>query len=374
MSGLYLHIPFCRKACYYCDFHFSTVLKTEDQFVKALTCEAEIRKDYLTGNSINTIYFGGGTPSILKSGNLENIFNSIFKNYKIHSHAEITMEANPENLNKAKLKRLISLGINRLSIGMQSLNDGILKMINRSHNVKTALNSYRMAREEGFENISVDLIFGIPGLGNGEWEETLYRIIELRPEHISCYALTEEQGTAWSHFIKKGKITVVEDEIVATQMKIGMEILKSNHYIHYEISNFCLEGFESKHNSSYWKNSTYMGLGPSAHSYNGESRQWNISNNPVYIKSVMEGNIPFQKESLSVNDKINEYILTSLRTSWGCDLKYLKRNFGYDIFKNNKETIQKYSSLKYLSTKNKILYLTDSGKLIADSIVVDLLV
>jgi len=279
MSGIYIHIPFCRQACHYCDFHFSTSLKNKKPFLKALLKESELRRNYLGNEKIQTIYFGGGTPSLLTKDEILFIIDELHKYHEIEPAAEITLEANPDDLSIEKIKELKQTPVNRLSIGIQSFFDEDLKFMNRTHNAEEAVSSVKASQDEGFENITIDLIYGTPTLTNENWEQNLSRALSLNVPHVSCYELTVEPNTALHSFIKKGKIGPLDEQKTAMQFEMVMNRMKAENFIHYEISNFCKEGFYSRHNSNYWSRKKYLGLGPSAHSYNGTSRQWNIANN-----------------------------------------------------------------------------------------------
>ena len=375
MAGLYLHIPFCKQACHYCDFHFSTSLGLKSRLVEALVREIELRRDYLGPNPVlETIYFGGGTPSLLTEVDLTLIFNAIHRHFAVAPQAEITLEANPDDLTKEKLRMLQEAGINRLSIGIQSFDEGILKLLNRAHDANTALRCLGDVRKAGFHNVSIDLIYAIPGLSNKAWEEAIKHALRFSPEHISSYALTIENKTVFGNWSKHGKLQPIDEDIAAEQFEILMDLLEAEGYEHYEISNFCKPGYHSKHNSSYWKQLPYLGIGPSAHSYNGLSRQSNIRNNALYARSIEKGIIPFEREVLTPENKINEYILTTLRTMWGCDLNFLKQNLGDDLLQRQKAYVSGLQTQGFVTLELNMLRLTRKGKLLADKIVEDLIV
>lgn len=327
MPGIYIHIPFCKTPCNYCNFHFSTSLNMKEDYVDALLKEIKIQDIYLGLEKINTIYFGGGTPSLLDENDLNKIFDALYKNYSISPDAEITLEANPDDIDKGKLQTWKNVGINRLSIGTQSFRDSDLQFMKRAHSAKEAKNSILLAAENGFDNLTIDLIYGVPGLSNEEWTKNLETALSLPIQHLSCYALTVEEDTILYHQIRKGQTIAPLDENATEQFDILMKFANENKFEHYEISNFSKEGFISKHNSSYWQNEKYLGLGASAHSFNGISRQWNIANNKKYVDSLNMGEIPFELETLSKEDRLNEYIMTGLRTKWGVDLAYVDLNF-----------------------------------------------
>ena len=372
MAGIYVHIPFCKQACHYCDFHFSTNLKFKSGLLDALRKELSFQNDYLKGEIIDTIYFGGGTPSILSTPDISDILETIHKNFRINSSAEVTLEANPDDLSKEKLHALKAIGINRLSIGIQSFDDHILKFLNRVHNVDMALDSVHGARDAGFENISIDLIYAIPGQDMNAWEKNIAKAIELSPEHISSYALTIEEKTVFGKWVSQKKFTVPDNDASATEMMILIEMLEASGYHHYEVSNFAKPGYISQHNSSYWRSQKYLGVGPSAHSYDGHSRQYNISNNHQYQQSIQSGKIPAAREVLSRGDKINDTILTSLRTSWGTDLEKLRVEHNYDLLYVHRAYVDHLIKGNLAILVNEALILTKSGRLLADKIASDL--
>ncbi|MBL3657760.1 radical SAM family heme chaperone HemW [Fulvivirga sediminis] len=368
MAGIYIHIPFCKQACYYCDFHFSTNQKYVNEMTVALCEEIKLRQNYLEREPINTVYFGGGTPSILSKDNLSSILETIHKYFSVNHDAEITLEANPDDLNSEKLRDLYGLGVNRLSIGIQSFKEEVLHFLNRAHNRKQALNSVSEARNIGFNNISIDLIYGIPINSHEDWENDLHEITKIKPEHISSYCLTIEPKTVFGHRAKMGTLSLKGEDFEARQYELLIEKLKSIGYEHYEVSNFCLPGMHSKHNSSYWKQAKYLGIGPGAHSYNGASRQFNVTNNHKYISSLYKDNIPTQQEVLSREDKVNEYLLTGLRTIWGVDLDYLKDNYDYDLKKLKGSYVNNLIDNRFATLDANDLKLTEEGLLLADEI------
>jgi len=372
MSGIYIHIPFCRQACNYCDFHFSTSLKSKKDFLDALKKEIVLQKDYLETKNISTVYFGGGTPSILTKDEILEIFHELSKYFLIDTDAEITLEANPDDLSKEKLKELSQTPINRLSIGIQSFSDEDLKFLNRIHNAKCAITSVLDAQSAGFKNISIDLIYGIQTLTNKQWKKNIEQALALNVRHISCYSLTVEPRTALYSFIQKGKTKNIDSKKSAEQFEILINEMEKRKYIHYEISNFCKEGFYSKHNSNYWKRINYLGVGPSAHSYNGVSRQWNVSSNSTYINSLKKNILSFEKEVLSENQKYNEYILTSLRTIWGTDFNFVKQKFSQKLLSHLKKEAKIFMGKKLLLQADEKIFLTQKGKLFADKIASDL--
>lgn len=374
MAGLYFHIPYCKQACHYCDFHFSTNTTSLPRMVSAICCELELRKDYLGEEKIETIYFGGGTPSLLPASSLQAIFDTIFRHYEVAPEAEVTLEANPDDLTPAKIQELQQLPVNRLSIGTQSFQGPHLSLMNRAHNSEEALHSIREAQQAGFSNISIDLIYGIPAPDHTFWQQDLEQLFALNVQHVSCYALTVEPQTVFGNWARKGKFKAAEDEFTAQQFEILLEEMAEHGFIQYEISNFCQPGFESKHNSSYWKGIPYLGIGPSAHSFNGTSRQFNVANNFKYLEALEQGELPFTLEELSLEDRANEYMLTTLRTIWGTDLGYLKNQFGLDLLASQREYLEELQRKKLATISENKLQLTNAGKLLADQIALDLFV
>jgi oxygen-independent coproporphyrinogen-3 oxidase len=373
MAGIYIHIPFCKQACYYCDFHFSTNQSIKTALVEGISKEILLQKDYLEGEPIHTIYLGGGTPSLLNTLELSLILDTIRSTQTVIS-PEITLEANPDDLTLVKLEELLQVGVNRLSIGIQSFHPSLLIFLHRAHDVTTAISSIQHARKVGFKNISMDLIYAIPDESETMWLEDIQQAIELKPEHLSCYSLTIEDKTVFGRWSAAGKLKLVEDEISARHLEMLMNELVRAGYDHYEISNFALPGFYSKHNSSYWKQEKYLGVGPSAHSFNGMSRQFNIANNHLYVKALQQGVVPFERENLSSENKINEYILTTLRTRWGTDLQKLRKEFGYDMLTHNTDYLSKIITNDLATLEADVLRLTQKGKLLADKISSDLFV
>ncbi|MDQ2753020.1 MAG: radical SAM family heme chaperone HemW, partial [Bacteroidota bacterium] len=312
MAGIYVHIPFCKKACYYCNFHFSTSTLTANEMIYAIGMEAKLRK-YYSKEKVTTVYIGGGTPSLLTITHLRTLLEKLRDNFSILSDAEVTLEANPDDINIESLLQWKSAGINRLSIGVQSFRDADLQWMNRAHNARQALGCIQLATKTGFNNLSIDLIYGTPTLSNEQWIQNIEQAIALDVHHLSCYALTVEPKTALYHLIKEKKVANVDEETQSVQFEILINRLCEAGYEHYEISNFAKPGFQSKHNSSYWQGKPYIGLGPSAHSFNGVSRQWNVANNALYIASLKIGEVPFEIEYLTPQQQLNEYIMTSLR-------------------------------------------------------------
>lgn len=375
MSGIYIHIPFCKQACHYCDFHFSTSLKLKSNLVEAILIEIDLRLPYLKNKNIETIYFGGGTPSLLSEKELFLILEKLYKTYNVSSHAEITLEANPDDLSIDKLKELKRLEINRLSIGLQSFNDEELIWMNRAHTAAESEASVKRSQDKGFENISIDLIYGSKFSNLTNWKKTLDKTIALDVKHISSYNLTIEDKTKLGHDFKVKKEMAIDDEKSSELFLEMIDRLEKNKFIHYEISNFGKENWFSNHNSNYWKGIDYIGFGPSAHSFDGVSRQWNISNNSLYIKNVNDTNESyFEKELLSEVDQFNEYILTSLRTIWGIDAEVLKNKFSSEIIHSFNRNINTYISKGMVTFTNNQYVLTSKGKLFADRIASELFV
>ena len=373
MAGIYVHIPFCRQACHYCNFHFSTSFKYKSELVSALAKELIMRKDYIQGATIETIYLGGGTPSLLEEKELNVIMETLHKQYKISQEVETTLEANPDDLTVDKLRQLKSSGINRLSIGIQSFHEVDLKWMNRSHNAAQARNSIVEARNLGFENLSIDLIFGCPTTTEENWQENLDLVSELDIPHISCYGLTIEEKTALAHQVKTQSGSLPKEESNAQQFLLTMNHLESQGYEQYEISNYAKNQLYSKHNTNYWKQVPYLGIGPSAHSFDGKSRQWTQPNNSQYIKNVNEGRLPSDSEVLSSKDLYNEYVLTHLRTIWGCNTNSIKSNHTNYVEHFRTEVSPLIQQGLILQSDNQYT-LTTEGKFIADKITAQLFV
>lgn len=374
MSGIYIHIPFCRQACHYCDFHFSTSLQNKEALVKSLVLELEQRRDYLKDRHIETIYFGGGTPSLLSEREAFMVLEKIYKLYDVSRDAEVTLECNPDDLSEEKLKELKRLEINRLSIGLQSFNEEELVWMNRAHTAKESEASVKRAQDRGFENITIDLIYGSKFSSLRSWKSTLDKAIDLDVKHISSYNLTVEEKTKLGHDVKQKKETAIDDELSSEMFLEMIDRLGKSGFIHYEISNFGKEGFFSIHNSNYWKGKHYLGLGPSAHSFDGLSRQWNVANNNAYIKKVAEGKDYFEKETLTETERFNEYMLIALRTMWGVDLNYLKANFDAELVKHFLQEAEHFIQDGSITVKEHFYTLTEKGKLLADRIAGDLFV
>lgn len=372
MGGLYLHIPFCKQACYYCDFHFSTESGNRREVIEALADELRLQKSYLQ-EPVTSIYLGGGTPSLLTSEEIDLLFDQIYTQLEI-VRGEVTLEANPDDLTKEKANALRSGGVNRLSIGIQSFDEALLRFLNRAHSAAASSQCVHDVRDAGFNNISIDLIYAIPGLTESMWRETLQKAILLSPEHISAYALTIEEKTVFGNWQKHGKLLAMEEEGAARQFEMLMDILGDAGYEQYEVSNFSKPGFQAHHNSSYWNRSKYLGIGPSAHSYNGVSRQYNIRNNALYVRSIQSGAIPYELETLTPENKINEYIITSLRTQWGCDIEQLKKELNDDLLSREGDYVSRLLQNGFATLLDDKLRLTRKGKLLADKIAEDLMI
>lgn len=371
MSGIYIHIPFCKQACYYCNFHFSTSLKKKKELLECLITEIELRKDELHGDIIETIYFGGGTPSLLTKEEIEKILTAVYTNFKVVQNPEITLEANPDDLSEAKIIALSKTPINRLSIGIQSFFEYDLKLMNRAHNVEEAKQSLEIATKY-FKNISVDLIYGIPDCSNKQWLENIHIALSYGVPHISSYALTVEPDTALQRFIKKGIIKNVDDDKAEEQFVILTDELKKAGFIHYELSNFGKTGYFSKNNSSYWLGKSYLGIGPAAHSFHGKQRSWNIQNNAIYVKKITQNKLPIQREILSNTDRYNEYVMTGLRTIWGVSLEKVKKDFGENYLNYLQLQSKKFIEQDLLYIENKTLKTTKKGKFLSDGLAADL--
>ncbi|KAA9333023.1 radical SAM family heme chaperone HemW [Hymenobacter busanensis] len=375
MAGLYLHIPFCKQACHYCDFHFSTALGRKGQVVEALVREMSLRRDYLGGAELSTIYFGGGTPSLLTAAELTTLFEAIYRYFPVAAGAEITLEANPDDLTRAKLHELAASPVNRLSIGLQSFHEPHLRLMNRAHSADESRRSVLTAQDAGFANISIDLIYGVPTADgdHGIWQHDLREAVALQAPHLSCYALTVEPQTVFGRQERKGLFRAAPDEFVARQFEMLLETSAAHGYEQYEISNFARPGHHSRHNSSYWQGVPYLGLGPSAHSSDGQSRQYTVASNTQYVQAVLERHeLPATHEALSPTDRANEYLMTSLRTSAGCNLAYLRQHLGIDLAARHPAYLAQLQHDGWATLTGDVLRLTDRGKLLADQITLEL--
>lgn len=370
MSGIYLHIPFCKKACHYCNFHFSTTANYIDDMVAAFKKELMLRKREAQ-SPVETIYFGGGTPSLLSANHIEELISQVFLHFEIVEFPEITLEVNPDDLSISYLKQLKKLGVNRLSVGVQSFNDKELKLMNRAHNGKQAMQSILWA-QECFENISLDLLYGTPHTTFSDWQKNLDIALTLDVPHISSYALTLEPKTALEHFVKKGVVSLLDEQKVEAQFLYLVDTLTANGYEHYELSSFGKSGYHSKNNTAYWKGKPYLGIGPSAHGFDGNCRYWNVSNNAQYIKKIGEGQLPQTTEKLSVVDKYNEAIMIGLRASWGVSLHQMEQELGSRYRYHLEHQAQRFIDEKLLCIENNALKTTRSGAFLADGIAADL--
>ena len=374
MSGIYIHIPFCKQRCNYCDFYKTTDISKKNIFITTVIKELQQQKLYLNNSVVNTIYFGGGTPSVLTSGEINKIIDAVYSCFTIDENPEITLEANPDDLTTDYLNNLRKTKVNRLSIGIQSFQDNLLKLMNRRHNSQQAKQCVKNAQNVGFENISTDLIYGLPELTNKIWEDDLTAMFSLNINHLSAYHITYEQGTKFYDFVKTKKIIPADETTGLEQFKILTAVAENNRFEHYEISNFAKKDFYSKHNSSYWMQKPYLGVGPSAHSYNLMSRKWNISNIDKYIYGVNNNGEYSETEQLTEIDKYNEYLMTRLRTMWGINLKDIETSFGEERLKNLQKQMQKLKDNGIVSQNNGIVKLTQKGIFISDLILSDLII
>ncbi|MEW7290067.1 radical SAM family heme chaperone HemW [Aquimarina sp. 2304DJ70-9] len=372
MSGIYIHIPFCKQACHYCDFHFSTSMKKKDEMVIALCNEIKLRSSEIANHkTIHTIYFGGGTPSVLSINELSFIIETVYKNYTVSKEVEITLEANPDDLTKEKIEALAVSQVNRLSIGIQSFFEEDLKLMNRAHNAQEAMNCLSLVTRY-FDNISIDLIYGIPNMSIERWKQNIQLALDSGVPHISCYALTVEPNTALPKLIEKGEIAPVDDVLAQKHFEILVETLENESFSHYELSNFGKEGFFSKNNTAYWQGKHYLGIGPSAHSYNGKQRSWNIKNNAKYIQALAQNELPKEIENLTVTDQYNEYVMTGLRTIWGVSLQKIEQDFGKKYKKYLLQQAQKHLEEHLLFLDDNTIQVTKKGKFLSDGIASDL--
>ena len=372
MSGIYIHIPFCKQACHYCDFHFSTSMKKKDQLISALAKELELRKDEFKNTTIETIYFGGGTPSVLSNDELQFLIEAVYKNYQVIDNPEITLEANPDDLDDNRIIQLSKTPINRLSIGIQSFHEKDLKLMNRAHNAQEAKACLKIATQY-YDNINLDLIYGIPNSTNAEWLENIKTALSFGVPHISSYALTVEPKTALASFIEKGIIDNVDDDMAHDQFHILIDQLEAAGFDHYELSNFGKPGFYSKNNSAYWLGKPYLGIGPSAHSFNGEQRAWNVKNNSIYINKINKNELPIEIEKLTKNDKYNEFVMTGLRTIWGVSLDKIETQFGKSFLEYLLQQANQYINKQMLYIEDNNLKTTKKGKFLSDGIASDLI-
>ncbi len=373
MAGLYLHIPFCKKSCHYCNFHFSTSDKNKAEVIASLCKELGLRAKELKGAVLESIYFGGGTPSLLSKGDLDLIFHTIGQNFQLIPTAEITLEANPDDLSLQKIKQLAATPINRLSIGIQSFFESDLKTMNRAHTAKEAHKSLMKAREY-FNNISIDLLYGMPQMSAVRWKKNLQMAFGLKVQHLSCYAMTVEPKTALEHFIKTHQYPPMDNSVAAAHFEILKAATVKAGFVHYEVCSFGKPGYFSRHNSSYWLGKSYLGLGPSAHSFDGHKRSWNVSNNSQYIKAIANNELPLTSEILTTENRFNEYLMTGLRTMWGVSLEYIEREFGSEFQSALLKNARSHVASENLVLENKHLKITPKGQFLSDGIASDLFI
>ena len=373
MAGIYIHIPFCKRRCIYCDFFSTTQSEKKSAYVHALCRELEMRKDYLEGEDIETIYLGGGTPSQLLREELEEIFNHIYKVYPVKEDAEITLEANPDDLTPEYVAMLRQLPINRISMGIQTFQEETLKLLHRRHTAVQAIEAFRRCREAGFQNISIDLMYGLPGETLDNWIADLQQAIDLRPEHISAYHLIYEEGTVLWKLREQHQVEEADEDLSVSLFSTLIEQLSEAGYQHYEISNFCLPGLHSRHNSSYWTGKKYLGCGPSAHSFNGVSRQWNVASLESYMKGVEEGELDVEVEELDLYTRYNDFVLTSIRTAWGMPLSKLRSDFGGELYRYCMRMAKPHLEQGVLEIGEDVLRLTRKGIFVSDGIMSDLM-
>ncbi|MCE2613991.1 radical SAM family heme chaperone HemW [Flavobacteriaceae bacterium D16] len=371
MAGIYIHIPFCKQACHYCDFHFSTQLKKKKPFLDALICEMELRRDALGGTAVETLYFGGGTPSLLESEEIAGLIEQAKATFTFIKDPEITLEVNPDDVTQKKARAWAEVGVNRLSMGVQSFFEEDLKFMNRAHNAEEAQKALEWSNAH-FDNISVDLIYGYPLLTGEKWMKNLEIALSYKVPHISAYALTVEPKTALNTFIKKGKVAPPDEAQAAAHFRMLTDTMGNEGYVHYETSNFGKPGYFSRNNTAYWTGKPYLGLGPSAHSFFGDKRAWNVANNTKYIKSIQEGIVPVEYEELSKQDRYNEYIMTGLRTIWGVSPLEIEQRFGEPYKQYFLSKVAVYLNSGELMKKEEVVVATSSGKFLVDGIAADL--
>lgn len=374
MAGLYFHIPFCKSICTYCDFYKTSQLTYIEPFVETIIRELKMQNEYLHSNTINTLYFGGGTPSVLQPHHFDSILDACKTLYNIANTAEITIEANPDDLSPAYLKKLLKTGFNRLSIGIQSLHNSDLQFMGRRHTAQQALIAVKDAQNAGFSNISIDLIYGVPGMDNHKWKQNLEQIFELNIQHISAYHLTYHKHTKLWNDLKAKRFSEIPETKSLQQFEMLIDMAMDNQFIQYEISNFAKNEYFSRHNSSYWKQTEYLGLGPSAHSFNTKTRQWNVSNLNEYIEQIKNNKIPALTENLTVDEQFNDYVITSLRTIWGIDMLLVKNNFGEKYFCHLEKMVDKYRKSQYIAVDKHAVTLTRAGMFVSDTVLSDFIV
>ena len=373
MAGIYIHTPFCKRRCIYCDFFSTTQSEKKPAYIYALCQELDLRKDYLEGEDIETIYLGGGTPSQLAQEELEKIFSALYNIYKVKEDAEITLEANPDDLTPEYVYMLRSLPINRISMGIQTFQEETLKLLHRRHTARQAIEAFQRCREAGFQNISIDLMYGLPGETLDTWKQGLQQAIALRPEHISAYHLIYEEGTALWKLKEQHQVEEADEDLSVTLFRTLIDELTRAGYEHYEISNFCLPGLHSRHNSSYWTGKKYLGCGPSAHSFNGTSRQWNVASLDKYIHAIQQGKLDYEIEELDIYTRYNDFVITAIRTLWGMSLSQLRSTYGEDLYRYCLRMAKPHLAQGVLEMKEDTLKLTKEGIFISDGIMSDLL-
>lgn len=373
MAGIYIHIPFCKKRCIYCDFFSSTQNEKKTAYIEALCHELMLRNDYIGNETIETIYIGGGTPSQLTDKDFFSIFNTIYKIYSVNGNAEITLEANPDDLHPDYIRMLRTFPFNRISIGIQTFQNEMLKFLNRRHTAEQAIKAFYDCREAGFSNISIDLMYGLPKETEAAWNADLKQALSMKPEHISAYHLIYEEGTTLWRLREAHQIEEIDENVSVSQFTQLIHTLKQAEYMHYEISNFCLPNYHSRHNLSYWTGEKYLGCGSSAHSYNGTSRQWNIASIDEYIKGIKNGTNIYEKEYLDIYTRYNDFVLTTIRTCWGMSLEKLKLTFGYQLYEYCMKMAQPHLKQKTLEIYHGALKLTEKGIFISDGIMSDLI-
>lgn len=374
MAGIYFHIPFCKQACHYCDFHFSTSLKYRHELLQAMHEEIILQARYLKGATIETLYFGGGTPSILTAAEIQQLIDQAANHYTLSPDAEITLEANPDDLEATQVSALRGTSVNRFSIGIQSFFGEDLRWMNRAHGAADAETVIKRVQDAGFQNITADLIYGYPLLDNRKWQQNIEKLVSFNIPHISAYSMTIEPQTVLGTLVRKGKQMPMDEQQSALQFEYLMDALGPAGYTHYEISNFAKPSAYARHNSNYWRGIAYLGIGPSAHSFDGDTRQWNVSNNAKYIRALQQGQIPYEREQLTARDKLNEYIMTSLRTMWGLNLERVEENFGQQHRQMLYNGLQPFLSAGEVSITDQVVVLTRKGKLMADRIAAELFV
>ena len=373
MAGVYFHIPFCQRRCIYCDFYSTTQSARKAEYVEALCAELHLRRGYLKGERIDTIYFGGGTPSQLGFREFRRVFDALHRDYEVSPLAEITLEANPDDLSPAYIARLRELPFNRLSMGIQTFDEELLKKLHRRHTARQAVEAFGECRRAGFDNISIDLMYGLPGENREGWKADLEQVLALRPEHVSAYHLIYEEGTPLWQMREEHRVTEADEDLSVSLFAMLIRAMKAAGYQHYEISNFCLPGLYSRHNSSYWVGTPYLGCGASAHSYDGRSRQWNMASLEKYIESINKGNLPAEREELDLYTRYNDRVVTGLRTMWGLSLTQVEADFGRTLLDYCLKMARPHLGAGTLERKDNVLRITEKGVFVSDGIMSDLL-